>query len=72
MIDAASLKAVCWFVKTISNKQMESKIFDKIDLLEKKVDTILIRDLLAAFYSKFLRKQSYVALLESKLLYPSV
>ena len=27
---------------------MESKIFDKIDLLEKKVDTILIRDLLAA------------------------
>lgn len=48
MIDAASLKAVCGFVKTISNKQMESKIFDKIDLLEKKVDTILIRDLLAA------------------------
>ena len=48
MIDAASLKAVCGLVKTISNKQMESKIFDKIDLLEKKVDTILIRDLLAA------------------------
>lgn len=48
MIDAASLKAVCGLVKTISNKQLESKIFDKIDLLEKKVDTILIRDLLAA------------------------
>lgn len=35
-------------VKTFSSKQLESQIFDRIDILEKKVDTILIRDLLAA------------------------
>lgn len=48
MINIASVKTACSLVKTFSNKQLESKIFDRMDLLEKKVDTILIRDLLAA------------------------
>lgn len=48
MIDIASVKTACNLVKSLSNKQLESKIFDKIELLEKKVDTVLIRDLLAA------------------------
>ena len=48
MISAASVKTACNLVKTFSNKQLESKIFDKMDILEKKVDTVLIRDLLAA------------------------
>lgn len=48
MIDIASVKTACRLVKTLSNNQLERKIFDRIDLLEKKVDTVLIRDLLAA------------------------
>lgn len=48
MIDIASVKIACNLVKSLSNKQLESKIFDKIELLGKKVDTVLIRDLLAA------------------------
>lgn len=48
MIEIVSVKTACSMVKTISNKQLESKIFEKIELLEKKVDTVLIRDLLAA------------------------
>lgn len=48
MINIASVKTACNLVKTFSNKQLESKIFDRMDILEKKVDTVLIRDLLAA------------------------
>lgn len=48
MVSIDSVKAACNLVKTFSNKQLESKIFDRIDLLEKKVDMVLIRDLLAA------------------------
>ena len=48
MISAESVKTACNLIMTFSNKQLESKIFDRMDILEKKVDTVLIRDLLAA------------------------
>lgn len=48
MISTTSVKLACNLVMTFSNKQLESKIFDRMDILEKKVDTVLIRDLLAA------------------------
>ena len=37
MISAESVKTACNLIMTFSNKQLESKIFDRMDILEKNI-----------------------------------
>lgn len=48
MINGATIRAACNAIKDLSNKQLGNQILSKVENLEKKMDTVLIRDLMAA------------------------